>query len=272
MPGVASSDDVKIHKKSDKCSITFYGKAPKCEGWPLDDSQRVYAGSICVDRDPHSIPLEKTFKNGSLRLFLPGADGNLCFLTNQEPVLCQNPANEQVHQPDVLIAGLVSIKRHKPHCRCCKGQHADIEERRCSGDMSYINPSILQGVRGVFETKIVKEKDGDEWGMYFRLDMPGFSTARMCEVKVEKDHCIIFGPMGSKEYHLDEGGRSYFCKLTLGCNCCYFYSHSAIHELRDGVMRMWCRIKPTGNKNKSAAKFNTYSASSRRGTNNSRRI
>ncbi|KNA12100.1 hypothetical protein SOVF_128950 [Spinacia oleracea] len=259
MPGVASLDDVKLNNKSDKHSITFYGKAPMREGWPLDDSQRVYAGSICLDRDPDLIPLEKTFKNGCLRLFLPGADGNLCFLTNQESGRSQNPADEQVHQPGVIIGGLVCVIPHKPDCGCCKGGHSDIQERTCTKEMSFINPSILQGVRGVYETKFLQEKEGDGWGMYFRFDMPDFSTARMCQVKVEKKRCIIFGPMGSKEYPLDQGGRSYFCKLTLCCDCCYFLSEKAVHELKDGVMRMWFTILTKQNNSSSAKRVRNNS-------------
>ncbi|XP_021728245.1 uncharacterized protein LOC110695296 isoform X2 [Chenopodium quinoa] len=215
MPGVPSADDVKVNNKSEKCCITFYGKAPKHEGWPLDDSQRVYAGSISLDRDTDSIPLEKTFKNGCLRLFLPGADGHLSFLTNQGT---------------------------------------------CTREMSFINPATLLGVRGVFETKFLQEKDGDGWGMYFRFDMPDFSAGRMCEVKVEKKCCIIFGPMGSKEYPLDERGRSYYCKLSLRCDCCCFVSETVARELRDGVMRMWFRILPKYKKN-SSTKLSTSSSS-----------
>ncbi|XP_021714066.1 uncharacterized protein LOC110682127 [Chenopodium quinoa] len=127
--------------------------------------------------------------------------------------------------------------------------------------MPFINPATLQGVRGVFETKFLQEKDGDGWGMYFRFDMPDFSAGRMCEVKVEKKRCIIFGPMGSKEYHLDEGGRSYYCKLSLSCDCCCFVSETVTHELRDGVMRMWFRILPKHKKNSSKNRISTSSSS-----------
>ena len=79
MPGVPPSG-IKIYKRSDRKVVTFNGVAPRKESFPFDESERVYAGVVQLNRDPIQIQLDVTVENGCVVMVFPNAEGALFFL------------------------------------------------------------------------------------------------------------------------------------------------------------------------------------------------
>jgi len=79
MPGVEPSG-LKIYKRSERKVVTFNGVAPRKESFPFDESERVYAGVVQLDRDPNQIEVDVMVEDGSVILLFPDAEGALFFL------------------------------------------------------------------------------------------------------------------------------------------------------------------------------------------------
>jgi len=89
MPGVPK-DDLKISRKSDLMTITFSARAPKKEDFPFDESERVYAGFVQVNKQHrYSIPFISVGRNGCFLLLLPKSAGSLFFLPEPRSALPQ---------------------------------------------------------------------------------------------------------------------------------------------------------------------------------------
>ena len=78
MPGVPRNG-FKFFKKPNKV-VTFNATAPKNESFPFDESDRVYAGYLNVNRNPLVIPVQVIAQNGSFLMLFPATEGGLYFM------------------------------------------------------------------------------------------------------------------------------------------------------------------------------------------------
>ena len=102
--------------------------------------------------------------------------------------------------------------------------------------LSHINPFLVHGVEGVYETKLVYDESVTR--VYLRMDMPGLRE-KECSVGIMDCNSLYCGGDSRKEYHLDEGGRSYLSCFQFLCSCCKILAHT--HELKHGVSRILIR-------------------------------
>jgi len=78
MPGVAP-DALKFFTKPNNV-LTFNARAPKKESFPLDESERVYAGFLHITGDPLVTPVRLRAHNGSFFMFFPNSQASLFLL------------------------------------------------------------------------------------------------------------------------------------------------------------------------------------------------
>ncbi|XP_074274667.1 putative 57 kDa heat shock protein isoform X2 [Silene latifolia] len=247
MPGVPP-DGVKLVKYAETQTVTFSGKAPKI--WQVyDSSERVYGGYVVLDLDPTQIDIEMKVKNGSMRLFFPGSEGTLHFLSG----LKQAP-NVEGPGEDASV-----VYTETDGCQSCFTLGDSVSPTKA---FSHINPFLIKGVEGVYENRVIKEMTGES--LYIRVDMPGIGK-NQCKVKVDntetktdalfhggkgkKAHgfctvenridVLFYGGEGKKEHPLDQGGRSYSGSFTLNCDCCQIVD--VPHQMLDGVLRLLMR-------------------------------
>ncbi|XP_074278759.1 uncharacterized protein LOC141602361 [Silene latifolia] len=211
MPGVPP-DGVKLLKYAETQTVTFSGKTKVPEFWTkFDSSERVYGGYVVLDRDPTQIEIEMKVTNGSMRLFFPGSEGTLHFLSGFK----QAPNVEDRCEDDSVVYNETG------ECQSCfsLGDSAD----SVSPDIAYshINPFLMQGVEGVYENRVLQGVT-DEL-MYIRVDIPGIGE-KQCKAGIitvkKKEDAVLYGGRGKKEHRLDQGGRSYLGTFTLHCGCC----------------------------------------------------
>ncbi|XP_074294224.1 uncharacterized protein LOC141622058 [Silene latifolia] len=107
-------------------------------------------------------------------------------------------------------------------------------------EFSHINPFLIQGVEGVYETRLLKDEISD--CMYIRMDMPGLAENHYF-LKPDPEEAertgVLYGGTGDKEHPLDQGGRGYYSGYTLHCGCCQM--SRVQHEIKDGVLRILVR-------------------------------
>jgi len=77
MPGCPS---LKRCRKGNGGIITFTGRAPKKEGFPYDESDRVYAGYLKIAGEALVTPVRDVARNGCFFMVLPVSHGILFFL------------------------------------------------------------------------------------------------------------------------------------------------------------------------------------------------
>ncbi|KAJ8445613.1 hypothetical protein Cgig2_018554 [Carnegiea gigantea] len=77
MPGCYG---VSRFKKGNSGMITFNARAPKKEGFPYDESERVYAGCFNIAGEALVTPIKDIIRNGCFFMFFPVSHGTLFFL------------------------------------------------------------------------------------------------------------------------------------------------------------------------------------------------
>ncbi|XP_074274663.1 uncharacterized protein LOC141598788 [Silene latifolia] len=225
MPGVPP-DGVKLVKYAETQTVTFSGKAPRL--WTqFDLSERVYGGYVVLDRDPTQIDIEMKVNKGSMRLFFPGSEGTLHFLSGFK----RAPTAEDRGEDDSVVNNEID------GCQSCHSLGGSV-----SPDIAFphINPFLMQGVEGVYENRVLQGLT-DEL-MYIRVDMPGIGEY---QYKVEgmiskkKNEALFYGGQGKKEHPLDQGGRAYCGSVTFNCGYCQLIDVE--HQLTHGVLRILIR-------------------------------
>jgi len=78
MPGVPRNG-FKFFKNPINKVVTFHATAPKKESFPLDESDRVYAGYLRVNRNPLVIPVQVMGQNGSFLMLFPDTEADFYF-------------------------------------------------------------------------------------------------------------------------------------------------------------------------------------------------
>ncbi|XP_074278758.1 uncharacterized protein LOC141602360 isoform X2 [Silene latifolia] len=225
MPGVPP-DGVKLVKYGETQTVTFSGKAPKL--WPdYDSSDRVYGGYVVLDRDPNQIEIEMKVENGSMKLFFPGSEGTLHFLSG----LKRAPNVEDRGEDDSVVYNQID------GCQSCNSKGDSVSPTIA---FYHINPFLIKGVEGVYENRVI-EPMTDDW-MYLRMDMPGIAENKYkVEVRTreKKGDTLFYGGEGQKEHPLEQGRRAYFGTFNLYCGCCQIVD--VRHQLSHGVFRVLIR-------------------------------
>ena len=79
MPGVPTHG-LETSRKPDNMGIAFHATAPKKEGFPFDESQRVYAGFVRINQNVLDVPIIEYAENGCFLMIFPQNEGTLLFL------------------------------------------------------------------------------------------------------------------------------------------------------------------------------------------------
>ncbi|XP_074274669.1 uncharacterized protein LOC141598792 [Silene latifolia] len=241
MPGVPN-DVVKIVKYEETCTVTFSAKAPPCwTGFDSPDDVRIYAGYVVIDRHLADVDFVHYLKNGCLRLFFPGCDGSLHFLSPKggsvdRDTTSVEPGEDEEEKVDVdPFIAFISHDPNNPQGIVLGG-----------GSSEHINPYLLSGVKGVYEHKIVTLDSGEQL-IYVRLDVPD-TCLKSTGVIENFSNAILLGALAfKKEYYsrFDEAPREYQGVLASTCQCC---KYSVVkYENTNGVLRVL--LRKSGNVN-----------------------
>ncbi|KAJ8441928.1 hypothetical protein Cgig2_020073 [Carnegiea gigantea] len=247
MPGVARNG-IKIFKNSEKDIVTFSATAPKKESFPYDESERLYAGIVQLNKDPTDLLVEVSVENGPVILFFPTADGYLLFLPqsrSQAEDECSSSgksidqAEGSQKSEENEDSSEKSIDKAEGSAKSEAGESASGESTEGStteNNLGYINKLKIKGPDGVCEKRVVQE--GGQYSLYVRADLPGLEPP--CNVVTIEDRCIlVFGEPQSLE-RCRQGARIYLFFVQLQCSCCEF--DNLRHDYEDGVLRLFCKI------------------------------
>ncbi|KAJ8445619.1 hypothetical protein Cgig2_018560 [Carnegiea gigantea] len=271
MPGVPPNG-IKIFKRPEKKMVTFNATAPKKEGFPYDESERVYAGVVQLNKDPNELLVDVIAENGSVILLFPTADGHLFFIPQSRShttamgegssgkSIDQAQGSEKSEQDEGSAEKYMD--KAEGSAKSGSGETASNESTEdesapletspteqsthevpeiaigstTEDNFGHINKLKIKGPDGVCEKKVVQE-DG-QYALYVRADLPGLEPD-LNVMTIEDRFILVFGPPQTRERYM-QGARNYLFFVQLRCSCCKF--NNLRQDYEDGVLRLFCKI------------------------------
>ncbi|KAJ8449153.1 hypothetical protein Cgig2_027155 [Carnegiea gigantea] len=94
MPGVPDYIGVRLFTKSEIWTVNFQGKEFVSKYYPYEQSARIYAGGVSLNRNPSLANVNYSIKDGVLTMFFPRAKGSLLFLPRKDNPFKETPKSE----------------------------------------------------------------------------------------------------------------------------------------------------------------------------------